>query len=340
MTPEWHRQDAVLLAWPDENTDWKDNLAEIQATYREIILAITTHEKVVLLIHDNNLCNEIVQFLNESGIDPTKIVFSAMEYDDTWLRDSGPVNILLGDYYPGYIDYRFNGWGNKFSAEQDDRICQQLFTDDRFQQQKIYQSDIILEGGSIETNGQGVLLTTDSCLLSSTRNPQTTRKDYEDHFKEFLGIQETIWLEHGKLAGDDTDGHIDMLARFCNENTIVYTSCDKPEDEHFSALKNMEQELVNKAGSFKLIPLPIPDAIVNHVDQRLPASYVNFLIINNAVLVPVYDDPNDEIACERLAEVFTDRTIIPINARSIIQQGGSLHCLTMQLNEGLLNQVK
>lgn len=334
MTPEWQRQDAVLLAWPDEQTDWQSSLDAIQSTFVEMIQIITRYESVVLLIRSTTVRSALLDRFAQQGINLHQLKLLVVAYDDTWLRDSGPINLSINGQQ--FMDYRFNGWGNKFDARRDDALCATLFRHEAFSSASLQRSSLILEGGSLDVNDEGVLLTTDSCLLSTTRNPSLSREDYARHFADKLGIQRIIWLAHGELAGDDTDGHIDMLARFCSNRHIVYTACDDPADAHYAELKNMEQELQQKAADFILTPLPIPAAIYNAAGQRLPASYCNFLIINDAVLLPVYNDPADEIAVQRLTELFPERSVIPVMALNIIQQGGSLHCLTMQLNQGCL----
>ena len=198
---------------------------------------------------------------------------------------------------------------------------------------------IILEGGSIDTDGNGSLLTTEYCLLSPERNPQYSKAEIETLLKQQMGVEQILWLKHGYLAGDDTDSHIDTLAKFCNDNTIVYCSCDS-DDEHYQELNAMEQELqqlrnINNQ-PYKLVALPIPAARYDEDHHRLPATYINYLIINGAILLPVYDDPNDQIVMDRLAKIYPDLDIVPINCLTIIEQHGSLHCLTMQLPKGVL----
>jgi len=197
----------------------------------------------------------------------------------------------------------------------------------------------VLEGGSIDSDGQGTLLTTTACLLAPTRNPSLDQAGIESSLAQYLGVQRVLWLRHGRLEGDDTDSHIDMLARFCDPVTLAYSCCDDEADEHFAPLQAMKKELASfrtLAGEpYRLVPLPLPQAIFNAQGRRLPASYANFLIINNAVLVPLYDDHADEIAITNLQRCFPDRQIVGINCLAIIQQYGSLHCLTMQLPQGI-----
>ena len=338
LLPEWAEQDAVLLAWPHENTDWAANLAQIELVYLEIIAAITRFERVVLLVDSASLLDRVKQKLVNAEIETSRIVFIITTYNDTWLRDTGPLSVQTNNKTVLY-DFRFNGWGGKYDASDDDLICKRISQSDYFSDKSFISHDIFLEGGSIDTNGIDSLLTTRQCLLSETRNPDMLESDYEILFSRIFGSRQVHWIENSMLIGDDTDGHIDMLARFCDEKTIAYTSCNDREDPHFESLQRMEEELRSfktiDRQSYKLAPLPLPEAKLNINGKRLPASYANFLIINNAVLVPTYADDNDVIAIKVLSHCFPDRAIIGINALPIIEQFGSLHCLTMQLSKAV-----
>lgn len=338
---EWEPQDAIILAWPHQDTDWQPILKDIQQTYLNIIQQITRFEYVVLFVRSEREFKDIGILFNDSGITIEKIIPVFADYNDIWLRDTGPITVRVNNHYQ-FRNYRFNGWGNKFEHTLDDKLCARLVEHPAFSKQPMVDSKIILEGGSIDTDGRGTLLTTRQCLLNPNRNPTLSLPDYEKQFEIELGIKTVHWLQHGKILGDDTDGHIDMLARFCSPNMIAYCVCSNPDDVHYQSLHKMGLELkalTDLAGKpYQLIELPIPSAVLDDDNDRLPASYCNFLIINKAVLLPVYDDPNDEIACNRLAEVFPEREIIPINAKTIIKQGGSLHCLTMQLPAGSIKQ--
>ena len=270
-----------------------------------------------------------------------QVILSIAPSNDSWARDHAPLSVIENGH-PVLMDFTFNGWGNKYPSELDNDIPNCLFRQGLFGGTPMVHSDMVLEGGSIDSDGQGTILTTSRCLLSPTRNPAMSREDIEAALREQLGAGTIHWLEHGALAGDDTDSHVDMLARFCNETTIAYTQCRNAEDSHYDELARMEQELQSLRNAdgkpYRLIALPLPDAIYNRDGQRLPASYANFLIINHAVLVPVYDDPLDELAMTRLQDGFPQREIIPVPCRSLIEQYGSLHCVSMQLAEGVLSQ--
>jgi agmatine deiminase len=338
LLPEWAAQDGVLLAWPHPQSDWLPFLPRIEQVYCELVFHVTRFEHVVLLCHTTELADVARGKLTARGVNLQRVHLLTVPYNDTWLRDSGPITVA-DDAQVRTCDFRFNGWGGKFDAALDDRICHALSQLALFKAQyKAY--DLILEGGSIDSDGEGTLLTTRQCLLTETRNPGMQTGDYDTFFTAEFGIQRVLWLAHGELQGDDTDGHVDMLARFCDANTIAYTSCEHKEDVHYASLAALETELTNlrtaSGQPYTLVPLPIPQAIHNQDGRRLPASYANFLIINEAVLVPLYEDANDEMVLQRLQGCFPDREVIGISARAIIEQFGSLHCLTMQLPHGVL----
>ena len=339
LIPEWHPQDAILLAWPHADTDWQATLAAIQQTYVAIIKHITRFQRVVLIVPNAIIQAEAETVLRSNSIDNAQIIYVQAPYNDTWLRDTGPISCADDLGQIALHDFRFNGWGGKFDARLDDGLCDALFQQSIFVPRHRHH-DIFLEGGSIDADGLGTVMTTSRCLLTPTRNPAMDKQAYADYFAQHFQNQRLLWIEHGELQGDDTDSHIDMLARFCNPQTIAYTACHDARDEHFESLAKLEAQLrsLRQADGqpYTLVPLEIPQAIMNTDGERLPASYANFLIINHAVLVPVYADPMDAIACEKLAACFPDREIIAIEANAIIQQGGSLHCLSMQLPAGSL----
>lgn len=339
LPAEWAEQDGILLAWPHVQTDWLPLLPRIEQVYTELVYQITRFEHVVLLCNTTTLLDLVREKLRARGANLARVHGIVMAYDDTWLRDSGPLTVSEGEEMVA-CDFRFNAWGGKYDARQDDRICYALSQQALFRAR--YQSlDIILEGGSLDADGEGTLLTTRQCLLTPTRNPGMTPADYEQLFTEQLGAQRVIWLEHGELEGDDTDGHVDMLARFCDPHTIAYTSCERKHDSHYPSLQALANELAGlrtyDGQAYHLVPLPIPEPIHNEEGRRLPASYANFLILNKAVLVPCYQDANDERVLASLQVCFPGREIIGIDARAVIEQNGSLHCLSMQLPRGCLN---
>lgn len=259
--------------------------------------------------------------------------------NDTWTRDFGPITVL-NEGHPHLLDFTFNGWGLKFSADLDNRVTRHLHREKAFGDTPMTTFGLTLEGGSIESDGRGTLLTTSTCLLNDNRNPHLNREQIQETLRQVLGARKVLWLENGYLAGDDTDSHIDTLARLCPDDTILYVRCDDPEDEHYAALQAMEKELraLRTCGDrpFRLIPLPWPQARYGDDGHRLPATYANYLVINGAVLVPTYDDPQDAHALSAVGEAFPDRAIIGVNCLPLIEQHGSLHCVTMQLPKGVL----
>ena len=336
LPAEWEPQDAILLAWPHKNTDWQPILNQVTEVYLELIRQISRFETVIIIAPELTPVREALQ---QATLDCSRIFLHQIETNDTWTRDFGPLTVYDNNQ-PQLLDFNFNGWGLKFPAAKDNQATRHLYATGRFTGAKKYASDLILEGGSIECDGSGTLLTTSKCLLNQNRNPQLEKEDLESKLSELLGIDHFLWLDHGWLAGDDTDSHIDTLARLCPNNTIIYVHCDNDKDEHYPALKRMEEQLTqfkNKCGKpFRLLPLPWPQACYDG-DDRLPASYANFLIINQAVLVPTYNDPADTLAMKTIGKAFPAREIIGIDCRPLIKQHGSLHCITMQLPQGVLS---
>lgn len=334
---EWATQSAVLMAWPHQNSDWAYMLDEVRACFSNIIKTIAQYEDVILLVSDKSTELELRQLF------PKNVHIYIIPTNDTWARDFGPIFIEQNGR-PFALDFKFNGWGLKYPADKDNLITKNLFDLGVFNSKPAYISRLsfVLEGGAIDSDGQGTLLTTSECQLSPNRNGGHSKIQIENYLKENLGLERILWLDHGYLAGDDTDSHVDTLARFCSNDTIAYVKCCDKDDEHFEALQRMEEQLKNmrraEGSPYKLVPLPMPDKVI--VDnQRLPATYANFLIINGAVLVPTYNCPKDEIALARLAEVFNDREIIGIDCNALIKQHGSLHCVTMQLPKGLTREL-
>ena len=321
--PEWAPQSAVMLAWPHAQTDWCDMLQEVQACFANIVQTISRFEEVLLLVNDPA---EIPSLQNRFN---THVHCLAVESNDTWARDFGPIFIEKNGK-PVLLDFKFNGWGLKFGADKDNQITSKLFADNIFSPEVTYLNrlNFVLEGGSLETDGQGTLLTTSECLLSPNRNGEWNQSQIEAYLKENLGVNRVLWLNHGYLAGDDTDSHVDTLARFCNENTIAYVKCEEETDEHFPALKKMEEELksfrTTEGGFYNLIPLPFAAPVFDD-GQRLPATYANFLIINGAVLAPTYNSPLDKKALSQLAVAFPEKEIIGIDCSPLIRQHGRNH---------------
>lgn len=331
---EWAQQSAVQLTWPHKNTDWRDILDEVIPCFVNIAREISIRQKLIIACHN---IKEVKIQLGDLNLD--NIIFREMETNDTWARDHGAISVLVNGK-PTILDFTFNGWGMKFAANLDNQITKKLFTSHVFATGVVYENRLrfVLEGGSLESDGKGTLLTTSECLLSENRN-NMGREEVELYLKENLGLKTVLWLDHGYLAGDDTDSHVDTLARFCSESVIAYVKCDDTMDEHYSELSKMEDELKllrrSNGQPYDLITLPMADAVYWD-EERLPATYANYLIINGAVLLPTYDSPKDEIAIRQLQKAFPDREIVGINCLPLIKQHGSLHCVTMQYPEGFV----
>jgi agmatine/peptidylarginine deiminase len=335
LPAEWARQDGVLLAWPHAGTDWAANLADVEDAYSELVAAIIRFQTCVLCVTDAAVEAQARQQL--AAVDSTRLRYVRAAYDDTWLRDSGPITLHDGARFR-LLDFRFTGWGGKFEAKRDDALVSQLVASGLFGDAEHRRVDFALEGGAIEVDGTGSVLSTWACM--SRRHPGVAREAVETVLKRELGCDRVLWLNHGELAGDDTDAHIDTLARFAAEDAIVFQACDDESDSHFEPLKAMALEIVSlrtrQDTPYRLFPLPWPKPIHAADGRRLAASYANFLIVNDAVLMPAYGDAADARALEVLAQAFPDREVIALPCRPLIEQNGSLHCLTMQLPEGLL----
>ena len=332
---EWADQSGVMLTWPHDKTDWADMLDKVEVCFIEIVKAIAEKEKVLIVcpnqLHLNNK-------LKDCRVE--NLILLELASNDTWARDHGAITVMIDGQLTLY-DFTFNGWGMKFASNFDNQITHSLYLQGVFRDKVLYRNrqNLILEGGSIESDGEGTILTTRACLLSANRNQYLSEEELEIKLKELFGAEQILWLSSGYLAGDDTDSHVDTLARFCNPQSIAYVKCEDENDEHYEELKNMENELSSFRTlndlRYNLIPLPMADAVFDG-ELRLPATYANFLIINGAVLVPFYDSPKDQIAEVQLQKVFPDREIIGIDCRPLILQHGSLHCVTMQFPKGVL----
>lgn len=336
LPSEWHRQSGVMLTWPHMNSDWAFMLDEVESCFIEIARAISEREKVLIV------CTDKKQLLPKLAACNTRnMIFVEIASNDTWARDHGAISVLKNGK-PILYDFTFNGWGMKFASNLDNQITRELFFQNVFSDGVDWQNNMnfVLEGGSIESDGKGTLLTTEECLLSRNRNDSKSKAEIEAYLKSKFALEQILWLSSGYLAGDDTDSHIDTLARFCDENTIAYVRCDDPSDEHYEALKQMERELqafrTLCGNPYRLVPLPMAEAVYEE-GERLPATYANFLIINDAVLVPTYGSGRDSEALAQLQKIFPSREIVPINCTALIKQHGSLHCVTMQFPEYVLD---
>ncbi|UZE97943.1 agmatine deiminase family protein [Alkalimarinus alittae] len=329
--PEWAPQQSVLLTWPHKATDWVLMLEEVEQLYLQLAKEILKRESLIIACADASKIEQIESAL--SGFNDHSLQVFHIESDDTWARDHGPISVYENGSAK-LLDFNFNAWGGKFGFNKDNLINSRLVKAKAFEDLQYEAIDMVIEGGALESNGQGVLLTTSECLLNPTRNPQLSKADIEQKLNNHLGIEHVLWLDNGYLAGDDTDSHIDTLARFCADDMICYVKCDDQHDEHYDALKKMEDQLHSfrqpNGHPYRLAALPMTDAIFDEGD-RLPATYANFLIVNGAVLAPIYGVKQDQEALDTLQRCFPDREIVPINCLPLIKQHGSLHCITMQI---------
>ncbi len=337
LPAEWAKQSGVQLTWPHAATDWQPILEEVEECFCHIAKAISDVELLLIVAPDTESVKEM---LITKNINTDNIRFFTCPTNDTWTRDHGGISILKNGK-PVVVDFKFNGWGLKFASNFDNLITSNLHKAGYLSAAYENRLNFVLEGGSLESDGKGTLLTTSECLLSLNRNGEWNKQQIEEYLKSVFGLNRILWLNHGFLAGDDTDSHIDTLARLCSDDTIAYVKCEDENDIHFEALKQMEEELklfrTTDGKPYRLLALPMANEVF-YDGERLPATYANFLIINSAILYPTYNQPvNDQKAGEVLQTAFPDREIIGIDCSALIKQHGSLHCVTMQYPEEVLS---
>lgn len=332
LPAEWESYAAVLMAWPHEGTDWAYMLPEVRGTFVEIVSALNRDGiKTVIVAPDTVEARRAM-----SGLNPELLYYVSLPTNDTWARDFGVITCFTPTGEPLLTDFKFNGWGLKFAADKDNLVTRRMYEAGLLEGTYVNQLGFVLEGGSIESDGEGVILTTSECLESLNRNGDLSREQIAQKLKQTLGAGTVLWLDHGYLAGDDTDSHIDTLARFVTPDTIMYVKCEDQHDEHYEQLSLMERQLMSfrtvNGAPYNLIGLPMPDALYDDDGLRLPATYANFLITPRSVLLPVYGQPaKDKVAEQMMKIVYPERKIHCIDCRSLIKQHGSLHCMTMQL---------
>ena len=333
LPAEWHEQCAVQLTWPHAATDWLPILAEVTRCYIDMAREISARVHLIIVSPEPAHVRALLaEHLSAECFRRTS--FCQAPTNDTWARDHSFISLLTPDG-PHLLDFRFNGWGEKFSADLDNQICRRMMEQDILKGQYENHLDFVLEGGSIESDGMGTILTTSQCLLAPHRNQPLSQAQIEQRLLTSLHAKRILWLDHGYLAGDDTDSHIDTLARFCPDDTIAYVQCLDKSDEHYAELQLMEAQLqtfrTTEGKPYRLIPLPMAKAIYDEEGTRLPATYANFLITNGAVLMPTYNNfETDRQAEEQLRKAFPNHDIIGIDCCPLIIQHGSLHCCTMQ----------
>ena len=337
LPAEWHKQSLIQLTWPHKGTDWAYMLDEVETCFLNIAYEILERQNLMVVAPEPFSIGDRIE---AHGGNVKNLTVSTAKTNDTWARDHAFITMLKEDGTPLLLDFCFNGWGMKFAANYDNQINSTLYYKCKaLTGEYVFHRDFVLEGGSIESDGKGTLLTTEECLLAKNRN-EKSKEEIENYLKKTFHLQQVLWLKHGYLAGDDTDSHVDTLARLCPDDTIAYVQCTDATDEHYAELAAMEEELkafrTLEGKPYRLLALPMADAVYDEDGERLPATYANFLIMNEAVLYPTYRQPeNDARAQEVLAEAFPGREIVGIDCTALIKQHGSLHCVTMQYPEGV-----
>lgn len=333
LPAEWHTQERVQLTWPHEETDWCYILHEVEECYIRMACEIAKREPLLIVTPKPDEVKALLQ--NELPAESlSRITYFACPTNDTWARDHGFISVLDGQQRT-LLDFRFNGWGQKFASNLDNQINRQLYGSGILEGEYESHVGFVLEGGSIESDGHGTVLVTSECLLAPNRNEPMTQHDIERYLLQAFNAQRILWLDHGYLAGDDTDSHVDTLARMCPDDTIAYVQCADASDEHYEALHLMEKQLqtfrTQDGRPYRLVPLPMAQADYDEDGRRLPATYANFLVVNGAVLVPTYNNKVlDELALSQMQKAFPYHEIVGIDCRILIRQHGSLHCCTMQ----------
>ncbi len=329
MPAEWEKHDAIWLSWPHDPTTFPDCVCKVEETYVQIIKEIHTSENVNLFVKDEAMKQKATNMLQKAGVDFGKIRFFMFDYADVWFRDYGPTFIINNQRELAMVNWIFNTWGDKYDELLKDKDIPQVINSNM--QLTCFKPHIVLEGGSIDVNGKGTLLTTEQCLLNRNRNPDLTREDIEKYLKDHLGITHFIWLKNG-ICGDDTDGHIDDLARFVNPSTIICAYEDDSSDINYEALKGnyeiLKQSKDQDGNPINVIKLPMPGTV--GAECRLPASYTNFYIGNTKVLVPIFNHKNDKEALKILQKLFPDRKVVGINCADLVNGYGTIHCISQQ----------
>lgn len=329
MPAEWEQHDAIWLSWPYDPITFPDRVEKAEDVYGEIIKAIRHSEKVNLLVKDGAMKKRAQDILKESGVNPDDIAFHVYEYADVWFRDYGPI-FLVGDKGLAMSHWIFNAWGEKYETLMKDTRIPEFIN--RSMNIPCFKPGIVLEGGSIDVNGKGTLLTTEQCLLNKNRNPNLSKSEIEEYLMEYLGVSHIIWLKNG-IEGDDTDGHIDDIARFVNPATVLCAYEENRNDVNYPILHENYEILLHAkdqdGNKLKVIKLPMPGGIGDE-EGMLPASYANFYIGNTVVLVPVFGHENDARTLNIISRQFSDRKVVGINCSDLVHGLGTIHCISQQ----------
>lgn len=342
LPAEWTPQDALLLIWPHADSDWAPRLDAAEAAFGALALAIARFEPLVIACHDEATRKRALDQLQRVGCPRAAFTTVLVPSDDTWARDIAPITVFE-DERPLCIVFGFDGWGGKYRSRRDAAFAGRLLDNPGFATLGRERADLVLEGGALETDGGGTLLVNRRTVLDPVRNGELGRQQAEERFRHHFGIERTLWLDVEPIPGDDTDGHIDTLARFTGTDTIVHAaphSADDPAAATLDALHGQLTVLETIDGRpYRLTALPNPAPFTDERGFPCPATYVNFVILNDAVLVPAYADANDGVAVERLQACFPGRTIVPVPSRTFVTQAGGPHCLTMHWPQGTLQDL-
>nr|QCB64997.1 agmatine deiminase [uncultured bacterium] len=336
LPAEWENDGAILLSWPHKDTDWAGMLVRVTRCYVALSKAvIEAGQRLVIVAPDTSVPRRLLASLPQD-----KILYADLPTNDTWTRDFGPITVEEPDGTPVIVDFKFNGWGLKFAANHDNLVTSRLVKCGLLRGSRDNQLSFVLEGGSIESDGKGTLMTTSECLLSPNRNGSMTRAEIEEKLKATLGASHILWVDHGALEGDDTDSHIDTLARIAPDDTIIYTACDDPSDSHYVSLSKMEKQLKTlrtiDGQPYNLVSLPLPDPEYDEDGNRIPATYANYLVTPGAVLMPSYGQKMKDLLAARILNMVWGRKVIAVDCRALIRQHGSLHCATMQIPSSVI----
>ncbi|MDE6049953.1 MAG: agmatine deiminase family protein [Paramuribaculum sp.] len=327
---EWEKDCAILLAMPHSGTDWNYMLDEVTECYVQLVKAFASKGIISIIVspdsqHTKSLLHDV---------DPSKVIYFDAVTNDTWTRDYGPITVEI-DGKPVVEDFKFNGWGLKFAACHDNLVTGKLCARGLITAHRDNRLGFVLEGGSIESDGCGTLMTTARCLESPNRNGDLNRKQIEQKLSNWLGVEKFIWLEHGALEGDDTDSHIDTLARIAPFDTIIYTGCQDKNDSHYEELLEMKHELqalvTSNGQPYNLVELPLPSPVYDDEGMRLPATYANYLVTPQAIFMPSYNQHLNDLTAKGILEAIFEKEVITVDCTPLIKQHGSLHCATMQI---------
>lgn len=336
LPAEWESYGAILLSWPHKDSDWAYMLDEVTSCYINIVEAIIQETNIFIIAPDISIPAKQLSHLKQSSI-----TYVQIDTNDTWARDFGVISTIKNKSNFILNDFQFNGWGLKFASNKDNLITKKLIDKGIIKGEYNNCLGFTLEGGSIESDGNGLILTTSECLLSPNRNGDLSKKEIEDYLKLQLGAKKILWLDYGFLEGDDTDSHIDTLARIAPNDTIVYVGTNDCTDAHYNALHSMKLQLMQfttiEGKQFNLVELPLPDPIYDEEGLRLPATYANFLVMNKSIIMPIYNQPQKDLLATQIMRIaFPNHKIVTIDCNALIKQHGSLHCVTMQLPSEIL----